>query len=247
MINWRQRKIEYKKDLKRIMCFPPKLSIFKKKMLNINRQLTQSLRTINIILFVRLKKRDGMAWISIFKPAPPVCVTKRFDPLLKWKLPLRSARLAASGGNKITAKPDRNQRRLEAFVYSGGDDQVQERCKCPDGVRVPRVRAAALSVIFSVSCVSSETKRSPASRRAAGPRRPRPAWPGSGTCWSGTPSPAQSAPWCRSQSSGARWPCDRPCTRCYWVHRLGAPWLETGHQKIRSMGWPRKDAQEPSE
>lgn len=97
MINWRQIKIEYKKDLERIMCLPPKLSIFKKK--NV-RQLTQSLRTINRILFVRLQKRDGMAWISIFKPAPPVCVTKRFDPLWKWKLPLRSSRLASSGGNK---------------------------------------------------------------------------------------------------------------------------------------------------
>lgn len=80
-----------------------------------------------------------MAWISIFKPVPPVCVS-RFEPVWKWKLPLRSSRLASSGGIKNHGEACRNA--------AGFDDQVRERGRCPECVRVPRVRAAVLAVIF---------------------------------------------------------------------------------------------------
>lgn len=145
-------------------------------MLNINKQLTQSLRIINIILFVRLQKRDGMAWISIFKPVPPVCVTKRFDPIWKWKLPLRSSRLASSGGNKkhgeAWQKPAQTRTRIRGqMTRSRSGAGVQIVC-------LSRGCEHPLSPSSFVSCVSSETRRSPASRRAAGPRRPPPAWPG---------------------------------------------------------------------
>lgn len=145
MINWRLIKIESIKDLKRIMCLPPKINIFKKTMLNINRQLTQTLRTINRIWFVRLQKRDGMAWISIFKPAPPGCVTKSSEPPWKGKLPLRSSVPRPAGGNKNHGEAWQEPAQTGSVRVRGGGDQLQERCKCPHGVRVPRVRAAALS------------------------------------------------------------------------------------------------------
>lgn len=128
---------------------------------------------------------------------------------------------------------------------------VQEWSRCPECRRVsaepraPGRGAARLSVISSASCVCSETKLSPASRWAAGRWPPPPAWPASGTCWSGTPSPTQSAAWCWSWSSGPRSPrAGRPCRCCsfqpqqhripsqeYWTHRSCAPWLGTGDMK----------------
>lgn len=111
-------------------------------MLRINKQLGRSLRTINIILFVRLQKRDGMTWISIFKPVPPVCVTKGFDPIWECKWRLRSSRLASSGGKQksrrsLTGTSADWTRRVHVCGVGGRerDNQFQQRCRCPGCVR----------------------------------------------------------------------------------------------------------------
>lgn len=131
------------------MCLPPKINSEEKNMLNINKQLSQSLRTVNIILFVRLQKRDGMAWISIFKPVPPVCVTERFDPIWKWKLPLRSSRLASSRENTNNGGAWRKPAQTgSVHVFGGGGGgwpgpgavQVSGLCVCPAGASSRRLR-----------------------------------------------------------------------------------------------------------
>lgn len=220
-------------------------------MLDINKHLTQSLRTINIILFVRLQNGLNFNIQTSFASLRD----QKIWPDLKVKVPCALLPFSVQRGKQKKKDKKKHGKVWQERVQTGsvrvfggswpgpGAVQVSGLCACPAGGS----SRSPLSVIFSVLYVSSETKSSPASRRAAGPRRPPPAWPGFGTCWSGTPSPAQSAPCYRSQCSEARWPCDCPATRCCWAHRSGASWLETGHQKIRSMGWPRKDAQDPSE
>lgn len=216
-------------------------------MLNVNKQLTQSLRTINIILFVRLQRCDGMAWISIFKPVSLVCVSKRFEPIWSESClcapPVeRPAGEPKSWRSLTEGSADWKRSCIRLELTRSAAAQVSGVCACPAGASSRSLRH--LFCFMRLFWKQRFTCVSPSCRAL---RRPPPAWPGSGTCWSGTPSPARSAPWCRSQSSGAHWPCDRPRTRCCWAPRSGASWLETGHQKIRSMGWSRIYAQDPSE
>lgn len=154
-------------------------------MLRINQQLGQSLRTINIILFVRLQKRDGMTWISIFKPVPPVCVTKGSDPM--WECKVASALLPVSvqwGGSKKHGEvwQEPAQTGLQTFMYSGWGGRGGEITSSRSGAGVRIVCVARgceqpLSPSFSNVHLRLAELQGPGD---LGPERPQ-------TCWSGTP------------------------------------------------------------
>ena len=88
---------------------------------------------------------------------------------------------------------------------------------CPGPAPSPRPlgcwpKRSLASPVSSASSCDSGTRFSPASRWAPGWRPPPPSAPASGTCWSGTPSPARSAVWWWSWS-GSRCAGRKPRTR----------------------------------